>query len=75
MAKEEQDVGRIAQLKSKITILQEDAARAKWYEAVLSGFGTESPESRWPIGAAIDALNESRDILKTDRIESPNEGL
>lgn len=75
MAKEEQDVGRIAQLKSEITILQEDAARAKWYEAVLSGFGTESPELRWPIGAAIDALNESRDILKTDRNEFPNRGL
>ena len=75
MAKEEQDVGRITQLESKITILQEDAARAKSYEAVLSGFGNESPELRWPIGAAIDALNESRHLLKSDPIESPNRGL
>ena len=74
-AKEEQDVGRITQLESKITILQEDTARAKSYEAVLSGFGNESPELRWPIGAAIDALNESRHLLKTDPIESPNRGL
>jgi hypothetical protein len=74
-AKEEQDVGRITQLESKITTLQEDTARAMSYEAVLSGFGNESPELRWPIGAAIHALIESRDILKTDRIESPNSGL
>jgi hypothetical protein len=74
-AKEKQDVGRITQLESQITIWQEDAARAKSYEAVLSGFGSESPESRWPIGAAIDALTESRHLLKTDPIESPNIGL
>jgi hypothetical protein len=74
-AKEEQDDGRITQLESEITTLQEDAARAMSYEAVLSGFGTESPESRWPIGAAIDALNDSRNLLKTDRTESPNRGL
>jgi hypothetical protein len=74
-AKEEQDVGRITQLESEITTLQEDAARAMSYEAVLSGFGNESPELRWPIGAAIDALNESRHLLKTDPIESPNRGL
>jgi hypothetical protein len=74
-AKEEQNVDLITPLESKITALQKEAARAKSYEAVLSAFGKESPQSRWPIGAAIDALNESRDILKTDRIESPNGGL
>ena len=74
-AKEEQDVGRIKQLESKITILQEDVAQAKLYETVLSDFGNESPELRWPIGVAIDALNESRRLLKTDPIESPNIGL